>query len=384
MIEIITKMNELANEKASICTIKNVDLKKLLGRSCVDLNINKKSDYLKNKTVLVTGAGGSIGSELCRQILNFSPKIILLLGHGENSIFEIVFELKDMESDIELIPIIANIQDKERVEQIFDTYKPHVVFHAAAHKHVPLMELNPLEAVKNNVLGSRNIIHAAHIHETERFVLISTDKAVNPTSVMGVTKRIAEMIVQGYGSISKTKFASVRFGNVLGSRGSVISIFKKQIEKGGPVTVTHPEMVRFFMTIPEAVQLVIQAGALVYSGNLFFLDMGKPVKIVDLVKDLIKLSGIQPIDKVKIIYTGIRPGEKLYEEILTSEEGLLTTRYEKIYVVKSSSISLEKIDIIITTLVNMIRENKKNSGGERMKYILKEIVPSYTWNICSG
>ncbi|MBC8952947.1 UDP-N-acetylglucosamine 4,6-dehydratase family protein [Xenorhabdus sp. PB62.4] len=351
-----------------------MDINKLLGRKCVNLDINKTSDYIKNKTVLVTGAGGSIGSELCRQILNFSPKIILLLGHGENSIFEIISELKDIISEVELIPIIANIQDKERVDHIFYTYKPNIVFHAAAHKHVPLMEFNPLEAVKNNVLGSRNIIHAAHSYKAERFVLISTDKAVNPTSIMGLTKRIAEMVVQGYSSISTTKFASVRFGNVLGSRGSVLSIFKKQIERGGPITVTHPEMVRFFMTIPEAVQLVIQAGALVQSGNLFFLDMGKPIKIVDLVKALIKSSGIQPIDKIEIIYTGIRPGEKLHEEILNKEEEFLTTKYEKIYIAKSPSIPLIQLNNTISKLDSLIKKNPKD---DEIKYALKRIIPNY-------
>ncbi|MDA2068161.1 UDP-N-acetylglucosamine 4,6-dehydratase family protein [Bacillus cereus] len=365
------------NENLLIRSITNFEVEQLLGRKCIQLNVEEVSNYIKGKVILVTGAGGSIGSELCRQISCLLPKTIILLGHGENSIFEINSELKNKGLDIEILPIIADIQDRDRIEQVFLNYKPHVVFHAAAHKHVSLMELNPIEAIKNNVIGSRNVISAAHINKVERFVLISTDKAVNPTSVMGTTKRIAEMLVQYYGFQSETKFASVRFGNVLGSRGSVISIFKKQIEVGGPITVTHPQMQRFFMTIPEAVQLVIQTGSLLESGSLFILDMGEPVKIVDLAKKLIRLYGLELGKEINIIYTGINPGEKLHEEILTKEEKMASTNYDGIYISKFQNENLEYLEYYIEELESLIKGNPQKIKIETIKKYLKEIVPTY-------
>ncbi|MFV9510486.1 polysaccharide biosynthesis protein [Tepidibacillus sp. LV47] len=355
--------------------IRDVSVEDLLGRDPVKVDLEEISDYLKGRVVLVTGAGGSIGSELSRQIARFHPKQLLLLGHGENSIYSIEMELRNKYPDLELEPIIADIQDKSRIEMIFRKYRPQVVFHAAAHKHVPLMEKNPSEAIKNNVFGTKNIAEAAHDFGAERFVLISTDKAVNPTSVMGTTKRIAEMFIQSLDKVSQTKFAAVRFGNVLGSRGSVVPLFKKQIEQGGPVTVTHPEMVRFFMTIPEAVQLVIQAGAMAKGGEIFILDMGNPVKIVDLAKDLIRLSGLRVDEDIKIKYTGIRPGEKLYEEILTKEEGARNTKHDRIFIAKPTDIDYAQMNEKITQLVDVL-----DNDDDTIKQKLKEIVPTYQYN----
>src|SRR5690606_17476941 len=298
-------------------SLRNVEVEDLLGRDPVILESDGIKDYIEGKVVLVTGAGGSIGSELCRQIISFNPGQLLLLGHGENSIYQIHRELSPR--GIKLIPVIADVQDRARMEDVFRKHRPQVVFHAAAHKHVPLMEENPSEAIKNNVFGTRNVADLADQYGSHKFVLVSTDKAVNPTSIMGTTKRIAEMYIQCLAKQSKTSFSAVRFGNVLGSRGSVIPLFKEQIAKGGPVTVTHPEMIRYFMTIPEASRLVLQAGAYATGGEIFILDMGEPVKIADLARDLIKLSGLEPDVDIMIEYTGIRTGEKLYEELLLNE-----------------------------------------------------------------
>ncbi|WP_254611524.1 nucleoside-diphosphate sugar epimerase/dehydratase [Paenibacillus sp. JMULE4] len=324
-------MNDVINGKVSINTIRNVSVEDLLGREPVKMNLEEIAGYLADKVVMVTGAGGSIGSELCRQIAYYKPKSLLLLGHGENSIYEIELELKKDYASIEIYAIIADIQDRDRIRQVFEEFRPQVVFHAAAHKHVPLMERNPIEAIKNNVFGTKNVADASDEFGVSRFVMISTDKAVNPTNVMGATKRIAEMIIQALDKQSKTQFAAVRFGNVLGSRGSVIPIFKKQIEEGRDVTITHPDMIRYFMTIPEAVQLVIQTGSLANGGEIFILDMGRPVKIADLASDLIRLSGLEPGKDINIVYTGIRPGEKLFEEILSNEEGAIATKHDRIY-----------------------------------------------------
>lgn len=312
--------------------LKKVEVEDLLGRDPVELDMASISKELTQKTILVTGAGGSIGSEICRQVCKFKPKRIILLGHGENSIYHIHQELNGLYKDeIEVIPIIADVQDKERIKEVMQTYKPYVVYHAAAHKHVPLMEYNPQEAIKNNVLGTRNTAEAAKLAEVNKFVMVSTDKAVNPPNVMGASKRVAEMVIQSMNNeTSKTDFVAVRFGNVLGSRGSVIPLFKKQIEAGGPVTVTHPEMTRYFMTIPEASRLVLQAGALATGGEVFVLDMGKPVKIVDLAKNLIRLSGFKE-EEIGIEFSGIRPGEKLFEELLNKDEIHPEQVYEKIY-----------------------------------------------------
>lgn len=342
-LKIVPVIHDIIAGKLTIQSIRDVSVEDLLGREPVNTDLEGIAEYVREKTVLVTGAGGSIGSELCRQIANFRPNRLLLLGHGENSIYAIEMEMKQTFPGLTLIPIIADVQDRARMEQVFQMFKPQVVFHAAAHKHVPLMESNPAEAIKNNVYGSRNVAECAHLYGAERFVMISTDKAVNPTSVMGTTKRIAEMVVQGINAQSSTIFTAVRFGNVLGSRGSVIPRFKEQIKRGGPITVTHPEMVRYFMTIPEAVQLVIQAGSMAKGGEVFVLDMGEPVKIVDLAKGLILMSGLEPNVDIKIAFSGIRPGEKLYEELLTSEEGISQTTHNRICIGKHTELDYSHI-----------------------------------------
>jgi len=296
-----------------ISPIRDVHIEDLLGRPEVKTDFAKVSASVHNKRVLVTGAGGSIGSELCRQLAQFAPKELLLLGRGENSIYEVHRELRQKYPALSITPIIADVQDTKRVESVFALYSPEIVFHAAAQKHVPLMESNPTEALKNNIFGTKSVAEAALRHKAECFVLVSTDKAVNPTNVMGATKRIAELLVQSLNMAGGTKFMAVRFGNVLGSRGSVVPLFKEQIAQGGPITITHPDMTRYFMTISEAVRLVIEASAMGKGGEVFVLDMGQPVKIADLAKDLITLSGLKPEVDVPIVYTGLRPGEKLYE-----------------------------------------------------------------------
>jgi len=372
--QIIPKMEELVLGNLSINKLRDVQVEDLLGREPVELDIKNISHYVKDKIILVTGAGGSIGSEICRQVARFSPKRLILLGHGENSIYSIELELLERFKDIEIITEIADIQDKDKMYVIMDKHKPNVVYHAAAHKHVPLMERNPDEAIKNNVIGTKNLAEAVNQHKVEVFVMISTDKAVNPTSVMGSTKRIAEMIIQHMDSISETRFVAVRFGNVLGSSGSVIPLFKDQIRKGGPVTVTHPDMQRYFMTIPEASRLVIQAGALAKGGEIFVLDMGEPVKIVDLAKNLITLSGCSE-DDIDINFTGIRPGEKLYEELLNSNEIHDQQVYPQIYIGKSTNVDLNLIEDLIDSFKQMSNEAIRNEvlaivkGGYYKKYI---------------
>ena len=352
-VQTLPMIEELITGKISVSAIRDVSIEDLLGREPVELDISGIKSEIEGRTVLVTGAGGSIGSEICRQIIQFNPTTILLLGHGENSIYLIERELRGLQFPINLVPIIADVQDRTRLEQVFETHKPQVVFHAAAHKHVPLMEANPYESVKNNVYGTKNVAEVADVFNVERFVMISTDKAVNPTNVMGSTKRIAEMVVQDLGSRSQTKFAVVRFGNVLGSRGSVIPLFKSQILAGGPVTVTHPEMTRFFMTIPEASRLVIQAGILADGGEVFVLDMGEPVKIVDLAKNMIELSGFTE-DEMPIVFSGIRPGEKMYEELLKDGEVDSEAIYPKIFVGRTRQ--KESLEHILA-LVNEHRES---------------------------
>lgn len=371
-VRMLPKFSDLINKKVSINMIREVNIEDLLGREPVKVDLEGIADYLTNQVVLVTGAGGSIGSELCRQVAAFKPKKLLLLGHGENSIYNIEMELRNSFPEVKLEPLIADIQDIGSLEKIFNIYRPTVVFHAAAHKHVPLMEDNPTEAVKNNVFGTRNVAECAHKYKSLRFILVSTDKAVNPTNVMGATKNIAEMVVQSLNYISETKFAAVRFGNVLGSRGSVVPLFKKQIEEGGPVTVTHSDIIRYFMTIPEAVQLVIQAGALAKGGEVFVLDMGEPVRIADLARDLIRLSGLEPDKDIKITYTGLRPGEKMYEELLTDEEGISATTNQRIFIGKRANCSWEEIKFIIKKLEQLIStdiENKIEIKRELMQII---------------
>lgn len=348
--QILPMLEDLITGKIAVTQFRDVQVEDLLGRKPIELDIESISDSITNKIVLVTGAGGSIGSEICRQISKFHPQKLVLLGHSENDIYEIEMELHEKfgHADMEFPTEIADIQDAKKMMDVMNRYHPHVVYHAAAHKHVPLMEYNPEEAVKNNVIGTKNVAEAASWHGVETFVMISTDKAVNPTSVMGATKRLAEMIIQHMNKKSRTKFVAVRFGNVLGSQGSVIPLFKKQIKKGGPLTVTHPDMLRYFMTIPEASRLVIQAGALARGGEIFVLDMGDPVKIVDLARNLIKLSG-HSIDDIGIEFTGIRQGEKLFEELLNQNEVHKQHVFPNIYIGKASELYLREIEELLLT-----------------------------------
>ncbi|WP_442953114.1 polysaccharide biosynthesis protein [Paenibacillus sp. Soil750] len=372
-MKIIPRINDLIEGKVTINAIRDVQVEDLLGRDPINIDLDGIANYVQGKVVLITGAGGSIGSELCRQIAPFHPKKLILLGHGENSIYVIEKEIHRLFPTLHIEPVIADVQDLERMKEVFQSFQPKVIFHAAAHKHVPLMERNPAEAIKNNVFGTRNVAECAHQFNAERFVFISTDKAVNPTSIMGATKRIAEQIIQSMDLVSQTKFVAVRFGNVLGSRGSVIPHFKEQIAFGGPVTVTHPEMVRYFMTIPEAVQLVIQAGAFAKGGEIFVLDMGEPVKIVDLATDLIRLSGFEPGVDMEIQFSGIRPGEKLYEELLLSEEGLGNTSHDRIFVGSPLKISQNELALKILRLEKVIAD-KHGTVYEAVKHL----VPSFS------
>ena len=331
-LKILPGVFQLANGEVSIRKIRDVDVLDLLGRDSTKVDNSLLSQLLTGKTVLVTGGGGSIGSELCRQIARFSPKCLIIFDIYENNAYDIQQELRRSIPDLNLVTLIGSVRDTARVEALFQEYHPDIVFHAAAHKHVPLMEDSPNEAIKNNVFGTYHVAEAAAKYGAESFVLISTDKAVNPTNIMGASKRICEMIVQSMAKKGSTKFVAVRFGNVLGSNGSVIPLFKKQIEEGGPVTVTHPDIIRYFMTIPEAVSLVLQAGAYAHQGEIFVLDMGEPVRIDDLARNLIRLSGFEPDVDIEIKYTGLRPGEKLYEEMLMDEEGLRTTDNAMIHI----------------------------------------------------
>lgn len=343
-VNAMPSMEELASGKISISRLKEIDVVDLLGREEVKLDMNSIKDQITGKVILVTGAGGSIGSELCRQVMKFNPKKLLLLGHGENSIYQIHQEMLNTHkgNQTEFVPIIADVQDRKLIFELMAEYKPDIVYHAAAHKHVPLMEYNPREAVKNNVYGTKNVAEAAKANNVKNFVMISTDKANHPTSVMGSTKRMAEMIVTSLNESGKTKFSAVRFGNVLGSRGSVIPLFRKQIAKGGPVTVTDFRMTRYFMTIPEASRLVIQSGALAKGGEIFILDMSEPVKIVDLAKNMIRLSGLTE-DDIEIVESGIRPGEKLYEELLLDKERNDEEVFEKIFVGNIHGFSIDEV-----------------------------------------
>ncbi|MBJ6361980.1 polysaccharide biosynthesis protein [Paenibacillus sp. GCM10012307] len=371
-VKMIPAINDLITGKISVKAIRDVEVEDLLGRDPIVSDLQGIANYVQGKVVLVTGAGGSIGSELCRQISTFTPDTLLLLGHGENSIYLIEMELRTKFPWLHIETIIADIQDRERMEQVFNRFRPQVVFHAAAHKHVPLMERNPTEAVKNNIFGTKNVADCADKYGAERFVMISSDKAVNPTSIMGATKRIAEMYVQSLDAISKTKFVAVRFGNVLGSRGSVIPRFKEQIIRGGPVTVTHPDMIRYFMTIPEAVQLVIQAGSFAKGGEIFVLDMGKPVKIVALAEDLIRLSGYEPYTEIPIEFTGIREGEKLFEELLTSEETVDSTQHDRIYIGKPTDINRAHLELEFKRLEKIILDDQGS-----VRDVIENLVPMY-------
>lgn len=365
-VQIMPKIEDIMTGRVSVSNFRDVQVEDLLGREPVQLDMKSISEKLEGEIILVTGAGGSIGSEICRQVSKFNPKKLLLLGHGENSIYQIHMELNNKYKDkFEIIPIIADIQDKNRIFEVMEEHRPQVVYHAAAHKHVPLMEYNTKEAVKNNIFGTKNVAEAAGTFGVGTFVLVSTDKAVNPTNVMGATKRCAELVIQEMDRQYDTKYVSVRFGNVLGSRGSVIPLFKKQIQAGGPVTVTHPEMTRYFMTIPEASRLVIQAGALAKGGEIFVLDMGEPVKIVDLARNLIKLSGYTE-EEIGIKFTGIRPGEKMFEELLNENEVFPQQVFPKIHIGKAKLVGESKLNWLI--------DNFNHLTVDELKEILLEIA----------
>lgn len=378
-VRILPGLLEIADGKISLRQAREVRIEDLLGRKQVRVNLQEIAGYLQGEKILVTGAGGSIGAELCRQISFFNPAALFLLGWGENSIYEIDQELAATHPALYRKPIIADIRDRVKMEQVFDEYRPTVVFHAAAHKHVPLMEDAPDEAVKNNIFGTKVLVDLADKYEVKRFVQISTDKAVNPTSIMGVTKRVAEMIVQHMAGKSATKYCAVRFGNVLGSRGSIVPLFQKQIAAGGPVTITHPEMKRYFMTIPEAVSLVIQAGAMGENGEIFVLDMGEPVPIVDLAYNLIRLSGLEPEKDIKIQYCGIRPGEKLFEEILTAEEGTTATKHERIYVAIPHQLDGERFEDDLVYLEKWVAVADKIKVVEKLRQMVPRYHPSELW-----
>ena len=376
-IKTIPGIYEIIEGKVDIKTIRDVEIEDLLGREVIKTNLGEISGYLKDQTVLVTGGGGSIGSELCRQITKFNPKKLIIFDIYENNAYEIQQELlRNYGDTLDLDVIIGSVRDERRVDYVMKKYHPNVVFHAAAHKHVPLMEVSPCEAIKNNVFGTLNVARKASEYNARKFVLISTDKAVNPTNIMGATKRCCEILIQSLDRHSDTEFVAVRFGNVLGSNGSVIPLFKKQIEEGGPVRVTHPQITRFFMTIPEAVSLVIEAGSMARGGEIFVLDMGKPVKIVDLAKKLITLSGLEPNIDIKIEFTGLRPGEKLYEELLLDEEGLKSTENKKIFIGQPLFIDENELLKNMTSLKACI-EDYQDYEDDEVKKIMKKIVTTY-------
>ena len=371
-VKILPSIAAAINGEFNQNTIREVEIEDLLERDPICLDNKLIEDDIFEKTVLVTGGGGSIGSELCRQLLRYNPHKLVILDIYENTTYELQLELEKAYPHQDLDVIIASVRDENRLESIFEKYRPDIVFHAAAHKHVPLMENNPCEAIKNNVFGTYNLVKCADKYAAQSFIMISTDKAVNPTNVMGASKRMCEMIVQSFARRSKTKFVAVRFGNVLGSHGSVIPLFKKQISQGGPVTVTHPEITRFFMTIPEAAQLVLQAAAYAKGGEIFVLDMGKPVKIYDLARKLISLSGYKPNEDIMIEFTGLRPGEKLYEELLMDEEGLTETSHNKIFIGKPTVYDEETLNENLNILRNAVNEDSKD-----IKLIMQQIVPTY-------
>jgi len=370
-IHVLPSIHDLVNGRTEISELCDLEIEDVLRREQVSMDLTGVMDYLSGKVVLVTGAGGSIGSEICRQVARFGPRKLILLGHGENSIFEAQLDLKKHFPELDLEPVIVDIQDDMDIDRVFEATQPDLVFHAAAHKHVPLMERNVTAAVKNNIFGTWNVADLAGKHQVPRFVMISTDKAVNPINVMGFTKRIGELIVQSLNERYSTTYAVVRFGNVLASRGSVIPIFKKQIADGGPVTVTHPEMTRYFMTIPEAAQLVIQAGGMARGGEIFVLDMGKPVRIVDLARRLIRLSGYVPDVDIDIQFIGMRPGEKLHEELWTADEARTATSHSQIFVAKGSGCSLKAVTGLLRDLEALIQQR---TDEETLLNVMKSFV----------
>lgn len=376
-IRILPGITDIIKNKTLIQNLRNVEIEDVLGREQIVLNNESIGELIKGNTILVTGGGGSIGSELCRQIVKYNPKTLVIFDIYENNLYNIEMELRQnhFDENIDIVALVGSVRDKKRLEKVFETYKPYLVFHAAAHKHVPLMEISPLEAIKNNVFGTYNTANCADKYNVKRFILISTDKAVNPTNIMGASKRMCEMIIQAKNKTSKTEFAAVRFGNVLGSNGSVLPLFKKQIEMGGPVTVTHKDITRFFMTIPEAVELVLQAMSYAKGGEIFVLDMGEPVRIYDLAVSLIKLSGLEPDVDIPIKVTGLRPGEKLYEELLMQGEGLKTTAHNKIFIGDIEDITEEQLEEKIAILKEIIQD--ENIEKEKIRQTMKKIVPTY-------
>ena len=371
-VKILPGIYQLINGEVSIAKLRNVEIEDLLGRDPIRVNLDEIMGYVSGKVVLVTGGGGSIGSELCRQVASHNPKQLIIFDIYENNAYDIQLELKEKYPDLDLVVLIGSVRNTHRIETVFEKYRPDIVYHAAAHKHVPLMEDSPNEAIKNNVFGTYKTAKAADKYGTSRFVLISTDKAVNPTNIMGASKRMCEMVVQMMNARSKTDFVAVRFGNVLGSNGSVIPLFKKQIEQGGPVTVTHPDIIRYFMTIPEAVSLVLQAGAYAKGGEIFVLDMGEPMKILDLAKNLIRLSGYTPDVDIPIVFTGLRPGEKLYEELLMNEEGMQDTPNKLIHIGKPIEFDMERFEGQLEEL-----DPIANQDGDRIREAVMKIVTTY-------
>lgn len=373
--KIIPGYGELIDGKVTVNAIREVAYRDLLGREVIKLDTERIGKYLKGKRVLVTGAGGSIGSELCRQICRFKPENIIMYERAESPLYEIELDIRHGFPDIKGISLLADVRDSVQLERVFSEHRPHAVFHAAAYKHVPMLELQPWKAIENNIQGTQNLVNVSMKHNIERFVFVSTDKAVRPTNVMGASKRVAEMLVQSQNGcrLSKTRFMIVRFGNVIGSVGSVVPLFKKQIERGGPVTVTHPDVTRYFMTIPEACQLILQAGAMGNGGEIFLLDMGTPIKIVDMARDLIRLSGFMPDEDIKIEYVGLRPGEKLFEELITEGEGIVPTSHEKIMTLKGPDCSPDVLNGSIDELVGF----SKDQDYDKIKQMLKKIVPEY-------
>ena len=373
-IQILPGMYQIIKGDVNVSNLRDVQIEDLLGRDPIEVNVDEIIGYVQNKTVLVTGGGGSIGSELCRQIAGHNPRRLIILDIYENNAYEIQQELKQNYPELDLLVLIGSVRNTMRVDEIFREYRPDIVYHAAAHKHVPLMEDSPNEAIKNNVFGTLKVAAAADRYGTEKFVMISTDKAVNPTNIMGASKRICEMVIQNMNRKSRTEYVAVRFGNVLGSNGSVVPLFKKQIEKGGPVTVTHPDIIRYFMTIPEAVSLVLQAGAYARGGEIFVLDMGEPVKILYLAKNMIKLSGYRVGEDIRIEFTGLRPGEKMYEELLMREEGLKETANRMIYIGKP----IEYDDELFEQQLQRLQEASVNESQD-IRALVQEIVPSYQY-----
>ena len=374
-VRILPSVADIIKNKNLLENLKNVEIDDILGRDPIKLDNENIGSLIKGNTILVTGGGGSIGSELCRQIAKYEPKTLVIFDIYENNAYNIQMELQRNYPTLDLKAIIGSVRDIKKVESVFETYRPTLVFHAAAHKHVPLMEVSPLEAIKNNIFGTYNVVNASDKYNVKKFVLISTDKAVNPTNIMGATKRMCEMIIQTKNKVSKTDYAAVRFGNVLGSNGSVVPLFKEQIEKGGPVTVTHKDIIRYFMTISEAAQLVLQAATYAKGGEIFVLDMGQPVKIYDLAVSMIKLSGYEPEVDIPIKITGLRPGEKLYEELLMGEEGLTRTEHEKIFIGQPLDMDITEIERKLASLRELIQD--EHHSYEEIKNKMKKAVPTF-------